>query len=203
LEIKLIPFIIQQKPAQSAKAKKYSMPKVLDLFCGLGGWSRAFHEAGYQCTGIDIKNLDYPGHFIKADINEWIPDQSYDIILASPPCNEFSLSKKWGHGTQDERQGLDLVYRTFYLIQLIKPRFFIVENVKGLAEFLPPPTDIIKYNRHKNGKAAYLWSNIGKLGFLDKMIDKKIDINNDTKSSRALIPYPLSKAVLDKIKKTS
>ena len=31
--------------------------KVLDLFCGLGGWSKAFHDAGHECTGIDIKNI--------------------------------------------------------------------------------------------------------------------------------------------------
>ena len=40
--------------------------KVLDLFCGLGGWSRAFAEAGHDCTGIDIKKYwlsvsVYPG----------------------------------------------------------------------------------------------------------------------------------------------
>jgi hypothetical protein len=173
--------------------------KVLDLFCGVGGWSRAFADHGHECTGVDIKNLGYPYRFIKADLMDWKPDQDYDVILASPPCAEFSLSKKWGWGTQDERQGLDLVFRAFYLIELIKPKYFIVENVKGLSNFLPPPVDIIKYNRHKDGKAAYLWGNIGKLGFLDSMIDKKIDMNKDTKASRACIPYPLSKAVFHKI----
>ena len=173
--------------------------KVLDLFCGLGGWSKAFHDAGHECTGVDIKNIGYPYRFIKADLNDWEPDQDYDIILASPPCAEFSQSKKWGYGNQDERIGLDLVYRAFYLISIIKPKYFVVENVKGLAEFLPRQTDLIAYNRHKQGKAAYLWSNIGKLGFLDHMIDYKINMNG-SKRLRALIPYPLSKAVLDKIK---
>jgi len=172
--------------------------KVLDLFCGMGGWSRAFAEAGHDCTGIDNVNLGYPYRFIKADLNDWTPDQHYDIILASPPCTEFSQSKKWAYGNQDERIGLDLVYRAFYLISIIKPRFFVVENVKGLAEFLPEPNDIVKYNRHKDGKAAYLWSNIGRLGFLSSSINKKIT-NSTTKAERALIPYPISKAVLTKI----
>jgi len=172
--------------------------KVLDLFCGLGGWSRAFAEAGHDCTGIDIKNIGYPYRFIQADLNDWIPDQHYDVVLASPPCVEFSQAKKWGQGTQDERVGLDLIYRTFYLIELIKPKYYAVENVKGLAEFLPNVSDIIKYNKHKDGKAAYLWSNIGKLGFFNSMIDYKINMNG-RKELRSLIPYPLSKAVLTKI----
>jgi len=172
--------------------------KVLDLFCGLGGWSRAFAEAGHDCTGIDIKNIGYPYRFIQADLNDWIPDQHYDVVLASPPCTEFSIAKKWGWGTQDERVGLDLIYRTFYLIQEIKPKYYVIENVKGLTEFLPKPTDIIKYNRHKNGKSACLWSNIGKLEFFNSMIDCKINITG-RKELRALIPYPLSKAVLTKI----
>ena len=185
--------------------------KVLDLFCGLGGWSRAFHEAGHECFGVDIKNHGYEyGQFIEADLNEWTPgpELKFDVGLARPPCVEFSQSKKWGWGTQDERIGLDLVYRAFYLIQLIKPKYFIVENVKGLAEFLPKPNDIVKYNRHKDGKAAYLWSNIGKLGFLCSTINMrqrtskilKLKSPLKGKAARALIPYPLSKAVLDKIK---
>jgi len=185
--------------------------KVLDLFCGLGGWSKAFYEAGHECTGIDIKNFGYPYNFIKADLNEWTPGPGlkFDVVLASPPCVEFSQSKKWGWGTQDERIGLDLVYRAFYLIQLLKPRWFVVENVKGLAEFLPKPADIVKYNRHKDGKAAYLWSNIGKLGFLCSTINMRQKTSKIKKlkrtigpgrAARALIPYPLSKAVYDKIK---
>ena len=172
--------------------------KVLDLFCGLGGWSRAFAAAGHDCTGRDIKNLGYPYRFIKADLNDWIPDQHYDVILASPPCTEFSIAKKWGYGNQDERIGLDLIWKTFALIEKIKPKYYVVENVKGLAEFLPKPADIVKYNRHKDGKAAYLWSNIGKLGFLCSTINYRKD-NCKNHASRALIPYPLSKAVLTKI----
>ena len=92
-------------------------------------------------------------------------------------------------------------------IEKIKPKYYVVENVKGLAEFLPKPNDIIKYNRHKDGKAAYLWSNIGKLGFLCSTINMKVNTSKikklkstlHKKSERALIPYPISKAVLTKI----
>ena len=80
--------------------------KVLDLFCGLGGWSIPFIEAGYDCTGIDIKNIGYPGNFIQADLNDWTSNQHYDIILASPPCTEFSIAKKWGSGSMNSNQNI-------------------------------------------------------------------------------------------------
>ena len=195
--------------------------KILELFCGLGGWSRGFHDIfpDAEFYGIDIKDYGYPYNFIKADLNDWEPDQEYDIVLASPPCTEFSIAKKWSQGTQDERIGLDLIWRAFYLIEKIKPKFWIIENVRGLADFLPEPDEIVKYNRHKDGKAAYLWSNIGKLGFLECMInyrsktaDKSKNYPNKnykkplnkkatcrTKEDRALIPLPLAHEAARKI----
>ena len=65
----------------------------------MGGWSKAFAEAGHDCTGIDIDNkLGYPYRFIKADLNDWVPDQHYDVILASPPCNNFSKCNQLWNG---------------------------------------------------------------------------------------------------------
>ena len=188
--------------------------KVLDLFCGQGGWSKAFYEAGHECTGLDIENIGYPYRFIKADLNDWTPDQHYDIILASPPCNHFSSVNQNWNGKNNNTKGLDLVWRTFALIQEIKPKYWVIENVAGLAQFIDKPTDIVRYGRGVHRKSAYLWSNIGKLGFFSQMIVKQT--NRDTfkrpdqsrtlhdgpkgTCSLAVIPYPLSKGVLDKIK---
>lgn len=171
--------------------------KVLELFCGLGGWSKGFAELGYDCTGIDIKNLGYPFRFIKADLFDWEPDQHYEIVLASPPCTEFSIAKKWALGTQDERQGLDLIYRTFHLIEKIKPKFWVLENVKYLAEFLPEPKEKIRYLKNKQGKWAYLWGNFPNLGFFPEMIEyvKHDDLSRSEKSLRGLIPIQLSRVM--------
>jgi len=175
--------------------------KVLDLFCGLGGWSIPFIEAGYDCTGVDIKNIGYPGNnFIQADLNDWISDQHYDIILASPPCTQFSKVVQRWTGKCNESKGLELVFRTFALIQDIKPKFWVIENVKGLSEFIDEPNDIVRYGKSAHRKAAYLWTNIGKLGMLDSMIIKKT--NRKTFKSGdpelAKIPYELSYAVMKK-----
>jgi len=175
--------------------------KVLDLFCGLGGWSSAFIEANHNCTGIDIKNIGYPYRFIKADLNDWKPDQHYDVILASPPCTQFSKVNQNWNGKNNESKGLGLVFKTFALIEQIKPKYWVIENVKGLSEFIDKPNDIVRYGKSSQRKAAYLWSNIGKLGMLDSMIIK----NTHRKTFKigdpelAKIPYELSHAVLKKI----
>ena len=191
------------------------MLKVLDLFCGRGGWSKAFHEAGCECTGIDIKNIGYPTgkryNFIQEDLFDWIPDKYYDIILASPPCNHFSKVNQNWNGKNNNTKGLDLVWRTYALIQELRPKYWVIENVKGLSEFIDKPDDIVRYGKTASHKEAYLWSNIGKLGFFDQMINKKTNRNTFkhpawSKRSKhnelqelAVIPYQLSKAVLDKI----
>ena len=148
--------------------------KILELFCGMGGWSRGFHDIFPEAefSGVDIKDLGYPYNFIKADLHDWIPDQKYDIVLASPPCNQFTqITRNTGQFHYSERMGLALVYRTFYLIEKIKPKFWVLENVGGLAEFLPPPKEIVAYNTAKRGKKAYLWGNFKPLGFFEESIN--------------------------------
>ena len=143
--------------------------KILELFCGRGGWSKGFKQIfpHAEFYGIDVKDFGYPFNFIKADLNDWVPDQHYDIILASPPCSEFSEVKRNCAQPYDERQGLDLVWRTFHLIEKMRPEFWIIENVKGLAEFLPNVSEKIRYGK-KTRKTAFLWSNKDiKLGFFD------------------------------------
>jgi site-specific DNA-cytosine methylase len=162
---RLIQYTILLKIAQSAREKNTFLLNVLELFCGRGGWSKPFLNNGHKCTGIDIKNFGYPGKFIQADLMDYEPQDKFDVIFASPPCSEFSeVKRNCGH-PYDERQGLDLVYRAFYLIKKLKPRWFILENVKGLAEFIGEPNQKIRYG--KSRKYAYLWTNIGNLGFFD------------------------------------
>ena len=59
--------------------------KILELFCGLGGWSKGFHDIfpNAEFYGVDIKDYGYPYNFIKADLNDWEPKEKYDIPI--PP----------------------------------------------------------------------------------------------------------------------
>ena len=64
-------------------------PKVLDLFCGVGGASRGYAEAGFEVVGVDINpQPDYPYEFVQADAVQALriyADQ-FDLIAASAPC---------------------------------------------------------------------------------------------------------------------
>ena|SRR3990167_8900218 len=66
--------------------------RVLDVFCGVGGWSKSFAKKGWHCTGVDIAELGYPFDFVKADAltleREWI--NGFDAVVMSPPCEEYA-----------------------------------------------------------------------------------------------------------------
>lgn len=170
--------------------------KILDLFCGLGGWSIPFAELGCECTGVDTRKLGYPYRFIQCDILDWEPDQEYDVVLMSPPCSEFSTAKYFAHGTQKEHEGLDLVQRSLYLINVIKPKFWIMENVKHLSDFIGPPNDIVKYGKRWNRKKAYLWGNFPKINLLESVISYRThDFTKSSDPQRAMIPKPLAQTI--------
>ena len=141
--------------------------KVLELCCGTGSFSDAMAKLGHECTGVDIVNRGYKHRFIKADILDWEPDQHYDFIEGSPPCTNFSQVNMNWNGKNNAMKGLDLVYRVFYLIEKIQPRYYVVENVEGLGRFLPPPTDIIRLGTKPRAKRMAFWHNLGSLGMID------------------------------------
>jgi site-specific DNA-cytosine methylase len=199
--------------------------KILELFCGLGGWSKGFHDIfpDAEFYGVDIKNYGYPYNFIKADLNDWEPKEKYDIVLASPPCNQFCEEvRSTGCNHYSERLGLSLVYRTFYLIEKIKPKFWVLENVWGLSEFIDKPKDIVRYGRRRcnpkslrgGSKRAYLWGNFPSLGFFDEcdfniaagrekyklVSNSKLLPRKYKPGERAQIPLALSRQMAKKMK---
>lgn len=118
----------------------------IDLFCGAGGLSYGFECAGFNILlGIDndqkalevfernhkgaksicgdITQIDYE------QIKEKIGDKRIDIIIGGPPCQGMSLSgpRKF----DDPRNKLYLSY--IRLVDEIKPRAFVIENVPGLV----------------------------------------------------------------------
>lgn len=59
-----------------------------------------------------------------------------DVVIGGPPCTEFSGSKRGGGG--NVRKGMALVYRFFHLVQKLKPRWWVMENVPRLLRSMPP-----------------------------------------------------------------
>lgn len=175
-------------------------PIFLELCCGTGSVSDEFAKLGYECYGVDIRNLGYKHNFIEADLFDWkIPEWlKPDGMWASPTCSEFSIIKQYTcRNPYDERIGLDLVYRCFDIIQTLKPKFWALENVPGLGKFLPPPREIVRYGKKKGRKEAYLWGDFPSLGMFNVSIEH-VKVNQilgftwETRKERARIPYALA-----------
>ena len=70
--------------------------KLLDLFCGAGGAGMGYHRAGFDVTGVDINPQPrYPFDFVQGDALQYLAvhGDEYDVIHASPPCQEYSTTK--------------------------------------------------------------------------------------------------------------
>jgi DNA (cytosine-5)-methyltransferase 1 len=102
--------------------------KLLDLFCGSGGASAGYAEAGFDVTGIDIEPMPrYPYRFVQADALEYVAahGREYDVIHASPPCQAHMTLRHWTKKTYP-----DLIGATRELLQATG-RPYVIENVLG------------------------------------------------------------------------
>jgi len=126
----------------------------LDLFCGLGGFSQAFVESDrWQVTTVDIEPRFDPD--ITADVLDLRPSDlpRADVIVASPPCTQFSLAasryERFVDGepnTPEAREAVALVYHTIGLIKGLAPRYWVLENPQGyLRQVLGDPTGRVTY----------------------------------------------------------
>lgn len=116
----------------------------MDLCCGSGGASIGFYREGFECWGLDIEDLGYPYKFVQADLKTVDPEKwvyMFDVIWASPVCRDYSLfakrfGKTWKKNPPNPENGLELVAACLRFIDVAKPKFWIMENVPGLAEYL-------------------------------------------------------------------
>jgi len=147
--------------------------KVLDLFCGLCGWSQAFKERGHDVVTVD-NNPKFNSTICK-DIMELTAKDfekygHFDVILASPPCNCFSIAsvyRHWDNGIpkEDTKKAIELVFHTLKLIDDLKPTFWILENpMCMLRKVIGKPTVTItqcQYGRDVM-KPTDLWGDLPK-----------------------------------------
>lgn len=119
----------------------------ISLFCGAGGCSLGFKQAGYSilyandkdssaietyrqnfpealCSNEDIDHLDFNKILNKLGLKPG----DLDILIGGPPCQGFSTagSRFW----DDPRNHLLKSYIS--ALNIVKPKWFIMENVEGL-----------------------------------------------------------------------
>lgn len=72
-------------------------PRLLDCFCGAGGATRGYQQAGFHVTGVDINpQPHYIGdEFHQFDALDYLKahGHEFDAIHASPPCQGYSRTR--------------------------------------------------------------------------------------------------------------
>ncbi len=116
-------------------------PRILSLFAGCGGLDLGFHKAGFEivCANENDKKIhetfeyNFPKtKLIKGDIkkieNQELP-KNIDGVIGGPPCQSWSEAGKQ-LGEKDKRGKLFFEY--IRILSLVKPKFFLAENVSGI-----------------------------------------------------------------------
>ena len=124
--------------------------KVLSLFDGMSCGRIALDRLGiavdtYYASEIDkyaieVAQKNYPDTIHVGDVTQLNADdfQDVDLILAGSPCQGFSFAGKQ-LAFDDPRSAL--FFEFIRLLKAIKPKYFLLENVKMKKEFLEVITD--------------------------------------------------------------
>lgn len=115
---------------------------IIELFSGIGGFTKGFIDAGYKINKHFFSEIDkhaianYKHNFKNAEYIGSVTDvrgehfrgTKINVITFGSPCQDFSLAGK--------REGMDgtrssLITEAIRLVTEVKPDIFIWENVKG------------------------------------------------------------------------
>lgn len=115
--------------------------KVLELFAGIGACSKALERLNIPHEIVDAVEIDkyaiqsfnaiHGTNFEPQDICKWDKDIEVDLILGGFPCQSISLAgKQEGIIKGVTRSGL--MYEMMRIIEKLKPKYVIAENVKNI-----------------------------------------------------------------------
>jgi len=128
----------------------------IDLFCGAGGLSLGFDQAGFN----NIFSVEFNPEFAKTyirnfpdhkliiddiknisdkDIYKYVGGREVDVVIGGPPCQGFSIAGNIGRTfIDDERNKL---FKEFVrVVTCVQPRMFVMENVAAMATHLKGKT---------------------------------------------------------------
>jgi len=117
--------------------------RTVDLFCGCGGLSLGFQNAGFDVVAafdswlpaIEVYKANFQHPVFNKDLSE---DGAYldvaelkpEVVIGGPPCQDFSSA-----GKRDESLGrADLTLSFANIISQVKPCWFVMENVERIAK---------------------------------------------------------------------
>ncbi len=123
-------------------------PIAVDLFAGAGGMTLGFEQAGFDVLAAveldpihaSVHEYNFPfwtticrsvTEITGREIRELstIGDRDIDVVFGGPPCQGFSLMGK--RNFDDDRNSL--VSHFLRLVLDLNPKFFVMENVRGIT----------------------------------------------------------------------
>lgn len=123
-------------------------PIAVDLFAGAGGMTLGFEQAGFDVlASVEIDPIHCATHQFNFPFwtvlcksveettgeeirnSSQIANQEIDVVFGGPPCQGFSLIGK--RSFDDPRNSL--VFHFIRLVVELQPKFFVLENVKGIT----------------------------------------------------------------------
>jgi DNA (cytosine-5)-methyltransferase 1 len=120
------------------------MPKrnftFIEVCAGAGGMSSGFIKSGFTpillndnnktcCKTLELNHEDadvFHGSMEDIDISKY---KNIDVLIGGVPCQSFSIAGK-RLGTNDKRG--KLMFSFIKMLETLKPKVFMIENVKGL-----------------------------------------------------------------------
>jgi len=151
----------------------------LELFAGSCSFSKIAKDYNWKTFAVDWEQydgIDYVTDILKFDYTK-IPD-NIDVIWASPPCTTFSVASMGHHWTGgkgayiprtiEAKIGLKILEKTLDIIETINPKFWIIENPRGMMRKMEL---MAKWNHYrytpwycqygdKRAKPTDIWTNI-------------------------------------------
>ena len=143
----------------------------IDLFAGCGGLSEGFYECGYKALlhleidsvacetlktrmkyyGYDNKEIDdavlcadITGENIIAEIDNRVKE-TVDIIIGGPPCQAFSSVGRAQSPDSMNNDPRNYLFENYLkILNHVKPKMFIFENVKGILTAKPKGVKIFE-----------------------------------------------------------
>ena len=133
--------------------------KVIELFAGIGAPRKALIRGGYNFEVVDAIEIDkyavksynaiYNENIEAKDICSYNPTKEeigeIDLLFHGSPCQDFSLAGKQAGGDKDSGTRSSLMYETIRIVEELKPKYVIWENVKNLLS-----------KKHRHNFDAYL-----------------------------------------------
>ena len=149
----------------------------LELFAGSRSFGKVAEEYGHDVISTDMEqfgDIDWVGDILDIPLKTFA-DLKPDIIWASPPCTTFSVAGFTHHYrkvnnifvpiSENAMLGQQILLKTIDIIKACNPKYFFIENPRGLMRKMPCMKDLdrttIWYCTYGDNRAkpTDIWSN--------------------------------------------